>query len=1423
MRGIQEPKTVTWSDHKGLLSPRSLALSRIDQHGRVHYDLEDHIPPNDSKLEYILDICCGTGRSATLFHLKQNAKARVIGVDRDKSEAWVRKHLPQSYQSRFRFINCDVKDLTHELLQAHMQEFWPGSKVSQISHAHSSPPCQTMSRADRGLSGYRDEWGRPTHWRSIADDRALDATLRLFKRLVRDNPKMLVTVENPWNTVFPHLPSVQRLLSSRQWHLLTGSYCMCADQEDGQPWPQKDTLVLTYGVSPNFHLPLCEQKCSHLIPGTTRHKVVLCRNQHNHPQQTVMTDAMDKGLIPLGLFRRLYTAHHLYLAERTTNSHSNVCHLSTPAANAGTAGDGEKYDLGTLEEGESDDYLPALVLSEDSDSDSETDDVNLNDQDVDANDDYVEIDDSERAQPDSDAPTEAADRPSRSKEASDRHREDAHDVPRYNLRSSSKVKEHARNYPGLQKDGPRWDLSSMPPWSLIFVDEISFDFHVKGKRQHALLAYDLVTGGVRVKLSHKKSEHGLELDRIITNESLDKRDYKVTIVSDNCGSMNLVRDAALKRGLDWLPTPTYQPHLNVVEGYVRHFKEDVAASLLGAIKEDGPIDEQFIVHAIEYVAYTTERFSRERSRHTDFSSAFEKNVGVPPRNDRLVPFGAPGWAFIPEDLRKQRGDPKHKKAEPVLMLGYSHMYTREYKLLTTDGSVIRREQVNWDLTKECGIFPDQKSDSPPPALSDNIKDALLDIEQINQDSDMRDQIDCESTGIDPEESGIQFENVITISKKVHSKSGKSPADYILNRVTAIEGMTEEQAVKMRFWHPTEPNRLYRKDIKYDIATGWIKLVKRRKGECAHILTSCLLTEDHPEARQDRINNDFNTYHSINLAVKDMAWNKALKGPDRGKIEEAYNKEFTALLSTVMKEIDENHPERKAAERHATNCRVLLDIKRNGLYKVRFVIQGFREKLEVIDGPDFNYSSNVSGLSTVRQLFLKPKKPGRAKAQLDVSCAFLQSDMFPEDAPPRYLMCKDPITGKRRFFRQFGVIYGSCSAPVRWMNTLHPWIVEQGFVQGKNEPCVFYHKGMDTTVNSYVDDCGIEGPRENVEKFIKLISSRFDCKKPEYLEVDSPLDHLGMVFFEDEYATYLSMECYIRTALQRLDMENEKCSRYTSPITGPILDHSPIPPEKQAFCKTGCGMLGWLAGTGRPDLKLAHSRISQYMSQPNLGMYKAVRHAMLYCANTATHCLYQPHNEDAKWSMFSDSDHAGNAEPNNKRRSQLAFTAVYGKAAIAWGSKATHVRFDEASHGSEPASNKPYIFGAPKCHEQVNNLHPDVSSAAAEIYAASIALNECLYLSYMVDEMGQPMDLPIDIQVDNTTAIAFSKDRINRSKLKHIDCRQAWVEALRDDSICRLSKVDTKENIADLGTKILDTVRFQKLRDMIMIVKAAPAA
>ena len=118
-------------------------------------------------------------------------------------------------------------------------------------------------------------------------------------------------------------------------------------------------------------------------------------------------------------------------------------------------------------------------------------------------------------------------------------------------------------------------------------------------------------------------------------------------------------------------------------------------------------------------------------------------------------------------------------------------------------------------------------------------------------------------------------------------------------------------------------------------------------------------------------------------------------------------------------------------------------------------------------------------------------------------------------------------------------------------------------------------------------------------------------------------------------------------------------------------------------------------------------------------------------------------------------------------------------------------------------------------EKLHELHADISSAAAEIFAASIACNEFLHLSYVSAELGMPFPTPICLEVDNATAITFSKDTVRRSKLRHIDARQCWVEALRDERIIKLHKVDTDQNLADLNSKLLDAPKFLYLRDKIM--------
>jgi hypothetical protein len=290
-----------------------------------------------------------------------------------------------------------------------------------------------------------------------------------------------------------------------------------------------------------------------------------------------------------------------------------------------------------------------------------------------------------------------------------------------------------------------------------------------------------------------------------------------------------------------------------------------------------------------------------------------------------------------------------------------------------------------------------------------------------------------------------------------------------------------------------------------------------------------------------------------------------------------------------------------------------------------------------------------------------------------------------------------------------------------------------------------------------------------------------------------------------------------------------------------VDMGEISSDEKEFFMTACGMLGWLAMTARPDVKYAHSRISQHMATPRKGALKAVIHAVKYCSSTKTACLFQPYGEHAEWGFFSDSDHAGNAEVQNKRRSQLGYIAMWGRAPIAYGSKASGVSFDTASleaqakaqdvrdtsNKAEPEADLAFLVAEavaehlPTCHPMMKQLHADVSSAAAEIYAASVALSEICHLSYVADEMGMGIRLPFVLQVDNAACLAFSKDQVQRSKLRHIDARQEWVQALRDENVVVLEWVESKLNLADMFTKILEADTFEFLRSKMMVFKAIP--
>ena len=106
------------------------------------------------------------------------------------------------------------------------------------------------------------------------------------------------------------------MLAKPGWQLTISSHCSNAKKVDSSLWPKKDTMYLTFGTeckalgdAQNFELRQCHFDCPWLIEGTKQHELVLCTNMANLPGQHIEGNAMQKGVVPAGVFRQIFKSH----------------------------------------------------------------------------------------------------------------------------------------------------------------------------------------------------------------------------------------------------------------------------------------------------------------------------------------------------------------------------------------------------------------------------------------------------------------------------------------------------------------------------------------------------------------------------------------------------------------------------------------------------------------------------------------------------------------------------------------------------------------------------------------------------------------------------------------------------------------------------------------------------------------------------------------------------------------------------------------------------------------------------------------------------------------------------------------------------------------------------------------------------------
>ena len=907
------------------------------------------------------------------------------------------------------------------------------------------------------------------------------------------------------------------------------------------------------------------------------------------------------------------------------------------------------------------------------------------------------------------------------------------------------------------------------------------------------------------------------------------------------GLMAPVRAAAAAMGQSFDTLPPYAANANHAGSHIiKHIRAAVRGYILGASEHPMSV----INGSFEAYAWAQAVLIHNMTSvlgHPLHHSPYRLAHGINPIFTS-IPFGAKVYIHIPKESRlgaRNRGDnPAASRSEPGVAIGpRSQQYP--LPLILTSRNTTKASRTTYLAPAQSphgviGIVP------PPVPVSAaaHVDAAIAAIdEQVQHNQRVRAITKAATKMFTAHDESIVLSPGPLIDRA---------KPYISQRCKNLIGLSVADALHSTFSAADGTVVSYRRaDLEWDLDHGYVLAAlaippegpsEQYDSECAQAAhLACLALPDSgrepvghacsmPEQRA-RID----ALVAI-VAMSDLPWKAYLKGPECAHVTAAWYRELNALLD--LKAIVPLVPgspdwEEAVKSKTTTPCRVLLDFKRDGTWKCRVVTRGDLEDKVALDGPDFHYYSNVSRMSTVRCAALRAGRdtpcPGRTGGRVistcDIANAFLQATPFPE-SERRFLMIRSPIDGTVTYYRQLISVYGSCSASARWETTFSSWLCTPeseggpGLVRGMNEPSAYYHPGRDLLMVLYTDDQLLDGYREDIEWYYSLLRARFKIKEPKWLSPDNPIDHLGVGIFMDESHTYMTMQNYIRSMNIVLQRDPSKCLHRKSPIPHKheIVDMTPLSHTKEAFFVRALGMCSWISATVRLDGRYAQSRISQYASAPCVGAYNSLIHLLDYYTETSHLCIRQSRSAVSDWSFYSDSDMAGNPETVCKRRSQLGYIGLVGEAPIVWSSKCTTVQF--AAH-NVPAG---FAWGRPVvAHPDIADNHADVSSAAAEIYAMGTATMDILALSYVCSEAGILFPRTFVLQVDNAAAQAFASQTTysGKSRLRHVDARQEWVQVLRDSNLVKAIHVDTTANLSDLFTKALDLATFIRFRKQLM--------
>ena len=537
-----------------------------------------------------------------------------------------------------------------------------------------------------------------------------------------------------------------------------------------------------------------------------------------------------------------------------------------------------------------------------------------------------------------------------------------------------------------------------------------------------------------------------------------------------------------------------------------------------------------------------------------------------------------------------------------------------------------------------------------------------------------------------------------------------------------------------------------------------------------------------------------------------ARSEEIEGLLKRKVLEPLRAETALLMDSVGSKFAYDIKLRSPSCEKTGPCYKTLDDGRKVRYKARFVAQGFTQKAGVNYVIDETYAPTPQ-LTSVRLILAQSFSQKWAMRQLDVKQAFLLADL-----PEGERMILRPPKGSefdgKYLFLLLKSLYGLVQAAHHWHREIKGTLLGHGFTCVDADQGVYVrhdaHGKLQCAMALHVDDCLISAPDDILEGITTKLKAAYEMS-------DEPADFFLKINIrtnEPRTVMTLSQPAYAESIVKTAGMHLASRTVPT-PMETPLRkgtwesfteEEAEFMATKYEMYGTLTGMLSYLANGTRPDLAYSVGQCQQYTSFPRKAHWMALIRIVRYVAGTINYGLRFHANSQERIMMHVDSDHAGNVDD---RTSTSGYVATYMGAAIAWKSKkqsgTRSGRLRENESESDPEHNQRVTSDAAR------------SSAESELRALDLGTREALWLRKIGNALQVPECETLPIFEDNEACYYIAKGSRWSSQTKHVS---TMYYAVRDDIVDQridLFPIDTKDNMADMFTKPLKRVMFERLR------------